>query len=124
MAIMPSFAFANYRHAADLIELKRRDLQQVPDFSVMILRDVPAMVRDRELDPLRVAERMNQPLDKVKTYSAGDRVKMARGSFEGMGGIVERTKGKFTLVSFPGFSIAVQIPTLQLLEDSAMGMAA
>lgn len=131
-ALMPSFVFARSLHLADLIDLSRSPTlnYQVWDKEQrrMVTKGHPVFrlfrsdggyptVSDRELQPLRIAEKRTAPKPAGKVFNTGDRIKLTEGGFAGLSGIVERTQGAFALVAFPGFNIPVKIATWMLIAD-------
>jgi hypothetical protein len=121
--IMPTFVFARAAHLQDLAELAMRTNKDAPDFSVQQYNRAYPLIADHQLNPLRIAERKGTPLEKVRQLIPGELVKMTDGGYAGMNGIVQSTKGEYTLVCFPGAtgqfgSIPIKISTLHLLPDT------
>jgi transcription antitermination factor NusG len=128
--LTPSFVFARWAHKDELVAMERspsqtyqvwdKDLRRmvahgVPHFSLFRhLGDYPP-VADSALDPLRRIERMSKPKSKVRTFQAGEAVQYQDAGFEGLTGTVESLRGKFAVVSFPGFPITVHIDARHLL---------
>lgn len=129
--IMPSYVFAPAHHINELIELAlkspfntRRSQawdNACPDFFLQRHPDRTgyAVTPDSQLNPLRLAERKDTPLDQVRTFAQGERVRLTEGGFDGMSGIVETSHGKYTLLAFPGFAIPIKVETLRLLPEVA-----
>lgn len=131
-ALMPSFVFARAQHIADLIDLSRSPTLNYQVWNKeqrrMVTKGHPVFrlfrsdggyptVSDRELQPLRLAEKRTAPKPVGKVFNSGDRIKLTEGGFAGLSGIVERTKGAFASVMFPGFNIPVKIATWMLIAD-------
>ncbi len=123
--IMAGFVFACARHLWTLVELadmpvkSRRGvgLRKPAHHDFSLFHDLGdfGFVRDGELQSLRMAEHRAVPLAKLKAYARGATVP-GRGAFEGLAGIVEGSRGKFTLVCFNGDTV-VKIPTFILRAD-------
>lgn len=127
-ALMPSYVFAHVRHLDDLMRLAMLPDRNVPRFTLFRLREGFPLIADQQLDALRREEaRMTRIYEKHKakgqksrTFEAGGSVRVAEGdAFGGMIGVVEGTRGQFTLVSFPGFHQPIQIASLLLTENVA-----
>ena len=133
--IMPTFVFAHARHLVDLARFAQTGLgtyrewcedrqcevvKRFPDFSLQRYNDRYPLIDDIELRPLRHAERRATPLEKVKTFNPGERIKLTEGGFAGMSGIVQTSDGKHTMVCFPNFAIPIKISTLLLLGELDM----
>lgn len=81
---------------------------------------------DQALAPLRgeearlqsVFERFRRKGIKAVQYDLGAKVKTDGGPFAGLLGIVAGTKGKTTMVRFPGFPNPIEVASLLLLPDS------
>jgi len=128
--LTPSIAFAQYDDLPRLVMLSRMPsptvkawdeeaqawtAKAVPPFSVFRYLDAYPRVADRDLDALRVAEQRVQPKGKVRTFAAGETVKLVGGGFEGLIGTVQGTRGRLTLVTFGDWSIPVSIAAVNLL---------
>jgi transcription antitermination factor NusG len=118
--IMPTYVFAPAHYIMDLIELAQAWDKACPDFSLQRHPDRIgyAVTPDSQLNPLRLAERAGTPLEQVRTFAHGERVKLTEGGFSGMSGIVETSDGKFTMLAFPGFAIPIKVETLRLLPEA------
>lgn len=119
--VMPTYVFARDHHLHDLLALAVQPVSQHPAFSVFRWDGRIPLIADRSLEYLRRGEarylrrvREGQP---VKQFAAGDKVQLSEGGFAGMSGMVETSKGKFTLVCFPGFSTPIKVATLLLLGE-------
>lgn len=120
---MPTYAFARAVHLPALVAESHKLVSAHPDFSVFRRHDHFPLIADVDLEPLRIAERRGQPIEKAARYSKGDVVRCAQAGFEGLPGIVEITRGKFALVCFHGFGIPVKVETA-LLSPQAQTKAA
>ncbi len=131
-AIMPSYVFADAARLAELLALSKRPAQcyrrwdkakaefvihGIPYFSVFRYDDRFPVIADGSLEPLRVIERRTAPKAIAPVFSQGDRVKLVEGGFAGMSGVVETSKGEYSLVCFPNFPIPIKIASLLLLQD-------
>lgn len=131
--LMPSFVFAGSQHRSDLLNLARSpalnyrvwDTEQRrmvtkghPHFSLFRFGGEVPTVSDRSLAHLRAAERRTAPNEPAKVFTVGERVKLTEGGFVGLSGQVEEVVGKFAMVAFPGFPVAVKISTWLLHTDS------
>jgi hypothetical protein len=118
--IMATFVFANAKHLAELTSLSHSWRNPHPDFSVQRYNDRYPIIADDELRPLRMAERKATPLEHVKTFDPGERIRLTEGSFAGLTGVVQTSDGRHTMICFPNFSIPIKISTLLLLEEADM----
>lgn len=119
--VMPSYVFARRPHLFDLLEESQAQFSEHPDFSVFRHLDRFPLISDEALDPLRVAERRRQPFEKVARFTRGEMVRLMEGGFAGLTGVVELTRGQYTLVTFPGFPMPIKISSLLLKTDVARG---
>lgn len=117
VVLMPTYAFAQAAGLRDLLAESMNPVSDHPAFTVFRHGDRFPLIADRSLDPLRVAERRGTPLEKVRQFDAGERVKLTERGFEGLSGIVETSKGQFTMVCFPGFNIPIKVATMHLLPE-------
>lgn len=115
--VMPSYIFARACHLLDLLELSQPETNPSVGFSVFRHNARFPLIADKDLDPLRVAERRRTPFGKVARFTRGDMVKLTEGGFAGLTGVVEMTRGQYTLVTFPGFPMPIKISSLILLPD-------
>jgi transcription antitermination factor NusG len=118
--IMPTFVFAHIKHLAELAALSHSWRNPHPSFSVQRYNDRYPIIADAELRPLRMAERQSIPLEHVKTFEPGERIRLTEGSFAGLTGIVQTSDGRHTMICFPNFTIPIKISTLLLLEEADM----
>lgn len=121
--IMPTYVFAPAQSIMDLIALSKAWDKPCPDFSLQRHPDRLgyAVVPDNQLNPLRIAERKATPLEQVRTFAPGERVRLTEGGFSGMSGIVQTSDGKHTLLAFPNFAIPIKVETLRLLPEAVIG---
>jgi transcription antitermination factor NusG len=83
---------------------------------------------DQALAPLRGAEshlhaifeRFRRKTGPSVHHAIGTRVRTDGGPFAGLPGVVEGTKGKSTMVRFPGFPNPIEVASLLLLPESGM----
>jgi hypothetical protein len=120
-ALMPSFVFAKAEHIEPLLALSHRPGTLEPFTVFHYLGTIP-LIADRDIEPLRLAERAAVPKHKRRIYRPGQAVRVPEGSFEGMRGIVEQSDGQYTLVAFGG-AFRVKIGTF-ILEPDVVGAAA
>ena len=130
LPLMAGFVFAQSRHLVDLMDVAnspnalRRGLGRLmpahPVFRVFHLNDRIPLIADQELEALRQEERTGQdPADLKDLFRKGEKVMVTQGIFGGMGGIVERVDGVFTLVRF-GSRMRVKISTFILEPNSVI----
>lgn len=119
--VMPTYVFARDHHLHDMLALAVQPVSPHPAFSVFRWDGRVPLIADRSLDYLRRGEarylrrvREGQP---VKAFAQGDEVSLTEGGFAGLSGIVETSKGKFTLVCFPGFSMPIKVATMLLVGE-------
>lgn len=117
IALMPTYVFAPAERLRDLVSLSVLQFSPYPDFTVFRYQDRFPVIADETLRPLRIAERKGTPLEKVRKFTQGERVKLLERGFEGLSGIVETDDGKFALVCFPGFNIPIKVASMHLLTD-------
>lgn len=110
--LMPTFVFARAQNLEALVALAHRPGHH-ETFSIFhYMGDIP-LIADRDLEPLRLAERRSVPKQRRVTYRPGQTVRVPEGSFGGMSGIVEQSDHRYTLVAFGG-AIRVKIATFIL----------
>jgi transcription antitermination factor NusG len=116
--IMPTYIFARADQLVDLIDLSFAPLKNHRDFSVFRYFARYPLISDDSLGSLRLIERkLAVRKNKDAGFTAGERVRLNEGGFAGMSGVVETSKGQFTLVCFPGFNIPVKIASWHLVKD-------
>lgn len=121
--VMPSYVFARARHLLDLICESETPASQHPDFSVFQHNLRYPLIAEEALAPLRSFERKRIPVQQMPRFSRGEMVKLTEGGFAGLTGVVELTKGQFTMVTFPGFPMPIKISSLLLLAETPQPMA-
>jgi len=122
--LMPSFVFARADHLDRLLALSHRPGTMEP-FTVFHYLGAVPLISDRNLEPLRVAERRAIPKRRQQVFRPGQSVKVTDGVAEGMRGIVEQTEGQYTLVAFGGsFRLKISNFILQLEEKKGVELAA
>lgn len=128
LPMMPTFVFARADRMHDLFNLSRRPGRDHVGFSVMRYHGTIPILADRDIQPLRVAEKRVAPKDRIKTFRRGERVRVPEGSFGGMSGIVEQSDGRFTLVCFGRYGVTIETFLLesdvQHTEQPIVGTAA
>lgn len=128
-AIMPSYVFAHAQHLVELLELANMPVKprrgaglREPahsGFSVMHAFGGIPSVTDRNLEALRDREVMAVPRKRRKAFQVHDVVRVIKGSFEGMTGIVEKSDGKEAQVwlTLFGRHFKAKIPAFLLKLD-------
>lgn len=124
LPILPSFVFARAEHVHALLILAESPSKSCPDFSVFKHNGAIPVIADGELTQLRFIEkaedsRWQRQLMKRRApaFDTGDVIRIHRGSFAGMSGVVEADDGRFAEVSFGPFK--VKISTFLLRADMA-----
>jgi hypothetical protein len=138
--LIPTFVFARADRLTDLIALSKKPSQNyqywdaeerrmmargVPYFSVFRHLDRYPLITDASLEALRQAEQRMKGKPRTGTsvpvpvFELGTQVRVPEGSFAGMIGVVEESKGEYTLVCFPKWSVPIKIASLLLLADMA-----
>lgn len=120
VCVMPTYVFAKAYHLPDLVALSMAQFSPHPDFSVFRYFDRFPLIADDSLSHLRAIERRTAPKPAAPVFSQGERVRLTEGGFAGMSGVVETSKGEYTLVCFPNFQIPIKIASFLLLPDMAM----
>lgn len=124
IAMMPSYAFGHVDHLHELLRLSTGTRQDMPRFSIfhhhgcipLIAENALAPLRDEQSRKDRLFERIRRQGVKAAFFPSGSAVRINDGGFEGLSGIVEDTKGQFTLVSFEGYHSPIKIASLLLDE--------
>lgn len=111
----PTIAFADYDLLPALVALSRSPVSALPPFHVFRHLDTYPRVADRALDALRLAEQRGRPRALARVFHQDEAVKFADAGFEGLIGRVDGVRGRYTLVTFPGFNFPVQIPAHSLM---------
>lgn len=117
--ILPTFAFARAMHLEPLLELSQAAAGTLPDFSIFRWNGVFPTIRECELANLRLLEERAgaKPLAPTPQFRPGEAVRMSRGAFAGLAGIVVADNGRTALVDF-GRGMAVKISTLTLRQTA------
>lgn len=120
--VMPTYVFARASQLAALLQLAVDPTSPHPAFSVFRWDGRVPLIADRSLDYLRRGEarylRRMREEQKVKPFAVGAQVMLSEGVGAGLSGIVETTRGKFTLVAFPGYRTPIKVATMLLVEDA------
>jgi hypothetical protein len=111
----PTIVFSEYDRVPELVALSRSPLCRLPSFHVFRHLDVYPRVADRALDALRLAEQRGRPRALARVFHQDEAVKFADAGFEGLIGRVDGVRGRYTLVTFPGFKFPVKIPAHSLM---------
>ncbi len=113
--VMPTYLFARAHQIVDLLALSKAPGSPHPDFSVFRHHDRFPLIADESLNHLRMIEKRTAPKQRASIFTAGDEVKLTEGSFAGMNGVVETSKGQYSLVTFSGWAVPIKIASLLLL---------
>jgi hypothetical protein len=129
--LIEGIVFAKSEHLPELIAIGRKSgmihrtwsserrcmvSHDHPPFSVFRYQGSYPTVRDRDLDPLRLAERAATKPARATPIEPGRAVCFPGAGFDGLTGIVQNCEGRFAVVAFPGFSIPVKISSHLLLD--------
>lgn len=133
VAITPTFVFVGVEHKAELMKAGYLPVSPYPAFRIMRHRGAIPVIADGSLAPLRAAEeRFRRSLLKStrQRVEAGTRVRMTKGAFAGMTGIVEQGGDKEARVSFgSGFVVTIAsylfgTDVVQAEAEPTLGLAA
>jgi transcription antitermination factor NusG len=142
LPLMPGFVFARAVHLLDLLDLAlmpqrpRRGvggrLAAHESFSVFHAQDRIPLISDSALEPLRDAEAVAIPKRKSGQYRSGETVRVLKGNFAGMVGVIEKSDSHTAHVwlSLFGRHMKAQIPAFLLrlddigTEQPTLGIAA
>lgn len=131
--IVPAIVFGRHDRLTDLItlsrspaltyqvwdaELRRMVTKGCPYFTVFRDNGRYPIIRDNALDPLRRVERRSRPKVDAHRFKEGEEVQYPDAGFEGLVGTVEGVQGRYSLVRFPGFPIAVKIDARYLTASA------
>lgn len=119
--IMPTYVFASADDLLELVNLSLSPLNNHRAFSVFRYLNKYPLIADSSLEALRGEESRRALASRKRkkvVLAKGATVRIEEGAFAGMSGVVETSKGKFTLVCFPGYSMPVQIASWILATDS------
>lgn len=115
VCVMPTYVFAAAERLTDLFRMGASPVAITPSFSVLRHHDRVPLVADRDLTALRAIERKAAAKHQPVRFDKDDSVRATDGPFQGLTGqVIEDTKGKFTLVAFPGFNIPVEFSSWKL----------
>lgn len=129
--VIAGIVFADSEHLSELIAIVRKPrtiyrawcserqcmvAHEHPPFSLFRYQGSYPTVRDRDLDPLRLAERATAKSARPTPIELGRAVRYPGAGFDGLTGIVQDCEGRFAIVAFPGFSIPVKISSHLLLD--------
>lgn len=124
--LMPSFVFARAENEIDLLALSHsptlnyrvwdRDLKRMvtrghPFFRFFRPFGTTSTVSETQLEHLRKLEHRRRPKTAPQSFERGALVRFTEGGFEGLLGIVEETRGEYTVVTIDDWSIPVQVST-------------
>lgn len=117
--LIPTIVFAEYDRLPLLVGISRMPSPTIqvwcedehrmvslpiPSFSVFRHLDVYPRIDDQALDALRVAEQSVKPRRERHTFRRDDPVKIYGAGFDGLIGSVQGTRGRYAIVTFPGFT--------------------
>lgn len=118
--LLATFVFVRAHHVDDLLKLSADPVKECPDFSVLHRADrelatisIP-LIRDSQLEPLRLAERKSAPREQRRVFAKGETVVPSEGPFSGMTGLVVSGNDRKTWVNFGGNAGRTQIETFIL----------
>lgn len=115
VCVMPTYVFASAECLVELFRLASAPVSPAPSFSVLRHNDRIPMVAERDLTALRTIERKAAAKREPVRFDRGDEVRTDDPAWQGLvGQVVEDTKGKLTLVAFPGFNIPVEFASWKL----------
>lgn len=128
--MMPGYVFGDVGHIDQLVRLsamRRRDFPRFRflesasgrQFTPLVPDSELASVRERETHLRAVFEGEKRKGDKPPKPGLGVEVKMPEGPFGGLNGVVERTKGRDTVVDIPGLPFQLKVSSLLMLESVA-----
>lgn len=117
VSVMPTYVFASAEYLTDLFALASSPVSAAPSFSVFKYRDRVPLVADGQLASLKRIEREAAAKRQPVRFTNGATVRTPDGPFQGLTGqVIENTRGEFTLVAFPGFTIPVKFASWKLEE--------
>jgi transcription antitermination factor NusG len=115
IAVMPTYVFAKAHHLPELLAETESIASHHPRFGVFCYNGRFPLIADDHLIGLRAVERKAAAQNKPVVFPQNTMVRIPEGAFQGLTGrVVQNTKGKFTLVAFPGFGIPIEFPSWQL----------
>jgi hypothetical protein len=127
-ALLPSYAFAGVQRVEDLQSLAVLPTTDCPRFTIfrhnggipLIADDELGGLRDEETRIRRVFDKFLRRDAKAPVFEPGSIVTTPEAGFEGLLGVVESSRGQYTLVNFPGFARPIKVASLLLLPDKAI----
>ncbi len=115
ISVMPTYVFAHATHLIDLLTEADAHFSAHPSFSVFRYADRFPLIRDKHLAGLRTIERKAAAENKPVVFPRNEEVRVPDGPFQGLTGrVVEDSKGKHTLVAFPGCNFPIEFASWQL----------
>lgn len=115
IAVMPTYVFARADRLTDLLLISAEPYTCHPGFSVFKHFDRFPIVAEAELAKLREVELKAAAKNEPVVFPRGQEVKVRAEGWEGLTGkVAEISKGQWTLVAFPNFSIPIKFATWQL----------
>lgn len=115
IALMPTYLFARAPQLTELLALANDPTTRHAEFRVFRTPNGIPLIADDTLSPLRLSERRRKPVEQGLVL--GDRVKLVDGGFAGLRGVVQESRGKFTVVQLEGFSMPLKIAACYLLRE-------
>lgn len=122
-AITPTFVFVRAGELDDIRSILRDPARDHPPFSIFQFHGRIPLIAESEIGSLRAAEdraRLRRLRSERKVIAAGTHVRLTKGGFAGMSGVVEEGNGKFAVVAFGG-TWRVKIATFLLNEGGLEG---
>ena len=128
-----TFVFVGVEHLPDLLALRDAPTSQHPAFRLLRHQDRIPVIHDAALNPLRAIEdRFRQAALKAvrRKIEPGTKVRITKGAFAGMSGVVEGGTDKDAKVCFGnGFSVKIAsylfgTDVVQIKHSPDMGIAA
>jgi transcription antitermination factor NusG len=124
--LMPSYAFANLHHLADLQSMADLPSADTPRFTLFRIKQGVPLIADEQLDALRAEETRLQRVYERQVakgkrgpkFDAGHIVRLQEGPFMGLEGEVVEQHGQFTLVSIGGFNAPIKIASILLIDEA------
>lgn len=126
--LMPSYAFANVQHIAELLHLAMLPNSKHPRFTLFRSNGGFPLVADTGLNPLReeearkhgIFERLMRRGKRGPKLAIGTNVRLPDGPFAGFTGTVREVQGQFTLVDTAIFGKTVDIKIASILLESCV----
>lgn len=133
VAITPTFVFARAAHKAELLRIRELPVSPHPPFRLLRHGDRIPLVSDAGLSALRAAEerfRLSALKSTKRRLEVGTPVRMAKGAFAGMTGVVEGGTDREATVNFGhGFTVSIasylfETDVIRTAEEPSLGVAA